>query len=309
MKIVVYQILWFFRRVRRKLTGRQITFDNYAGKKIQGHQEANDKIAQWIREGRSFAAGRFGSVELEAVWRSDWPYNSKKREKILIQMKNNAGFFPEDPVLMQAFAKLMKHSCAQIDLLAVWYNRMEDYVVDCYGENCQLTDLTALEPWYVKSPWTKALKGKRVLVIHPFVDTIKKQYEKRGYLFENKEILPEFAALYTVKAVQTIAGANDDRFQNWFEALDWMAEEAMKTDFEVAIIGCGAYGFPLAARLKEAGRSAVHMGGATQLLFGIKGKRWDNHPVIGKLYNEYWVRPGESEKPVGAEGVEDGCYW
>ena len=65
----------------------------------------------------------------------------------------------------------------------------------------------------------------------------------------------------------------------------------------------------LAARIKEAGRQAVHMGGATQLLFGIKGKRWDVHPVISGLYNDYWVRPDESERPKGAESVEDGCYW
>lgn len=310
MKIVVYQILWFIRRVRRKLTGHQITFDKkYVGKEVLRIQKANNIMAQWISESRSFAVGRLGGTELDAVWRSDLPQSRKQRDRVLNQMKNYSGFFPQDPALLKDFAALMKRSCAQIDMLAVWYNTMEDYVIDCYGESCQLTDLTALEPWYVKTPWTKALQGKRVLVVHPFTDTIKEQYKKRTYLFENKEILPEFGALYTVKAVQTIAGAKDDRFQNWFEALEWMVEEAMKTDFEVAIIGCGAYGFPLAARLKAAGRSAVHMGGATQLLFGIKGKRWDNHPVIGKLYNEYWVRPGVSEKPAGAEGVEDGCYW
>ena len=88
-----------------------------------------------------------------------------------------------------------------------------------------------------------------------------------------------------------------------------MFEQAMKTDFEVAIIGCGAYGFPLAAKIKSSGRSAVHMGGAVQLLFGIKGKRWDTHPVIGKMYNEYWVRPDDSERPKGLEAVEGGCYW
>ena len=37
---------------------------------------------------------------------------------------------------------------------------------------------------------------------------------------------------------------------------------------------------------------AVQMSGATQLLFGIKGKRWDTHPIISKLYNEAWGPPG-----------------
>ena len=51
------------------------------------------------------------------------------------------------------------------------------------------------------------------------------------------------------------------------------------------------------------------MSGATQLLFGIKGKRWDDHPVIGKLYNDAWVRPAESEGIARRETVEGGSYW
>ena len=75
--------------------------------------------------------------------------------------------------------------------------------------------------------------------------------------------------------------------------------------FDIAIIGCGAYGMPLAAYCKQIGKKAVHLGGATQLLFGIKGKRWDNY----SLYNDYWVRPLESETPRNAGKIESGCYW
>lgn len=308
-KIKQYQVNWFFRKIKRKLTGKSIEFNVYAGREIMQLQEANDMIAHSISEGLSFAAGRLGATELQTVWKTDLPQNKEEKKRILNQMKTYSGFFPMDTELLQDFSNIMKNACGQMDLLAVWFNEMEDYIIDMYGGNCRLTYLRALEPWYVEHPWTGSLKGKKVLIIHPFADTIKKQYEKRDFLFKNKEILPEFKALYTVKAVQTIANAKDDRFKTWFEALDWMFAEAMKTDFEVAIIGCGAYGFPLAAKIKSAGRSAIHMGGATQLLFGIKGNRWDTHPVIGKLYNEYWVRPDDSEKPEGLEAVEGGCYW
>ena len=56
-------------------------------------------------------------------------------------------------------------------------------------------------------------------------------------------------------------------------------------------------------------KQAIHMGGATQLLFGIKGGRWDTHPVISKLYNEHWVRPAASETPNSIQRVQGGCYW
>lgn len=78
------------------------------------------------------------------------------------------------------------------------------------------------------------------------------------------------------KSVQTMCFNKDERFSDWFEALDFMYHEAMAKDFDVAIIGCGAYGFPLAAKLKRAGKIAIHLGGVTQLLFGIKGRRWEN---------------------------------
>ena len=115
----------------------------------------------------------------------------------------------------------------------------------------------------------------------------------------------------TLKAIQTLCGEKDERFGTWFDALDYMYKEAMKIDFDIAIIGCGAYGMPLAAMLKKAGKQAIHLGGATQLLFGIKGRRWEeNYPSkIATFFNEYWVYPAESEKPKNASTVEMGCYW
>ncbi len=112
-----------------------------------------------------------------------------------------------------------------------------------------------------------------MLVIHPFENTIRKQYEKKDLLFENPDVLPDFKLL-TLKAVQSI-GNKSNGFGDWFEALDFMYDEALKRDFDVAILGCGAYGLPLAARLKQAGKQVIHLGGSVQILFGIKRNRWD----------------------------------
>ena len=57
------------------------------------------------------------------------------------------------------------------------------------------------------------------------------------------------------------------------------------------------------------GKSAIHMGGAIQHLFGIKHARGLNNPSIKKDYNEFWVFPDESERPKGSEKIEGGCYW
>ena len=120
--------------------------------------------------------------------------------------------------------------------------------------------------------------------------------------------MPQFASVEYVKAIQSNAGGTT-KYPNWFAALDNMKSEISKANFDIAIIGAGAYGLPLAAYVKTMGKQAVQMSGATQVLFGIKGKRWDTHPVISKFYNEAWVRPLKIETPPEIKKVEGGSYW
>jgi len=121
--------------------------------------------------------------------------------------------------------------------------------------------------------------------------------------------LPVFE-LKTVKAVQSIAGSIVG-FETWFDAYSYMCDEIAKVNFDIAIIGAGAYGLPLASFVKRLGRQAIHMGGVTQILFGIKGRRWevDYAESIAKLFNEHWISPSQSEIPKGHNRVEEGCYW
>ena len=126
-------------------------------------------------------------------------------------------------------------------------------------------------------------------------------------LFENPNILPQFN-LITLKAVQSIAN-NKPEFEDWFIALDSMKNQIDEIDFDIALIGCGAYGFPLAAHIKRKGKKAVLLGGALQILFGIRGKRWEQHSQISLLINEHWSRPLTSEVPNDSKKIDGGSYW
>lgn len=57
------------------------------------------------------------------------------------------------------------------------------------------------------------------------------------------------------------------------------------------------------------GKKAIHLGGPLQLLFGIKGGRWDNGDIGKVFYNEYWTRPLLEETPEKFKNIEGGCYW
>ena len=217
---------------------------------------------------------------------------------------------------LERFGELMIEDSKHVDILGSW--RIEERrLIDI--NKVKTIQLLLLEPYHAKHPWSRVLKGKKVLVIHPFAETIQHQYEqKRTLLFKNPDVLPEFQ-LETIKAVQSLGGQSP--FNTWFDALEYMKDEIDKRDYDIALIGCGAYGFPLAAHVKRTGKKAVHLGGALQLLFGIKGKRWIN-PYYGKVFlpflkenyynnlmNEFWVYPSESERPSNAANVEGACYW
>ena len=124
-------------------------------------------------------------------------------------------------------------------------------------------------------------------------------------MFENKNVLPKFE-LKTLKSVQSLGGEKT-KYLTWFDALHSMEKKIDKIDFDVAIIGCGAYGLPLAAYIKRKGKQAIHLGGATQILFGVKGKRWEDRKL--KYINKYWINPDEKDKPKNFKKVENGCYW
>ncbi|MFA5329760.1 MAG: hypothetical protein WC384_18335 [Prolixibacteraceae bacterium] len=237
--------------------------------------------------------------------------------KIINQMQQWSGFFPANEDKIEQFCELMIHNIKELDILGSWLAN-ETYFKQHLAHTKKIR-LMYLDPYWSMIPWTKALKGKNILVVHPFAESIKKQYRKREFLFENQDILPEFKSLTVIKAVQSL-GQPDSRFNDWFEALEYMKEEINKIDFDICLIGCGAYGFPLAAHVKRIGKKAVHIGGSLQLLFGIRGKRWENdnphYTDPGNVYiyynglpNEYWVRPSENEKPTNHEKVENSCYW
>jgi hypothetical protein len=281
------------------------------GKKVLSAQSGNNKIGAAIITSQPFLAARIGSVELNCLY-----FYLSERQKLKTiypdyirkTMENNAGFFPTDDACLDKFCNLLISDLKEVNLMGVWYNKNEDYICRKLCPNATLSDLACLEPYYHKLPWSRWLAGKKVLVVHPCSQSITLQYKNnRENIFINQSILPQFD-LSSIRAVQSAAGEKTE-FKNWFVALDNMKEKISQSDFDVAIIGAGAYGLSLAAYVKKLGKKAIHLGGATQILFGIKGKRWDNFPKVFQFYNKYWVRPLPEETPEGAKKVEGGCYW
>lgn len=314
---------FLIRSLRHILRKSEYT-ENYVQYRGQiGNNIVRECVLEAFEEKKGLMIAKFGTIELKSV--VGCKLESLRFNKVLFSellcdyinvmpqdrlnsLCKNAGFFPNDLTLQKRFAELMMSDIKYLDILGSSCYE-EKYLWDDIKNIKRIEINSYLAPFLWEKPWTSVLKGKKVLVVHPFEKSIVQQYAKRKELFEDPMVLPEFKELQTIKAVQSIAGEKTS-FCNWFEALDYMKSEIDKRDFDVAIIGCGAYGFPLAAHVKRSGKVAIHMAGWTQMLFGIYGKRWlEDQSGFSKYINDYWIRPSESEKPNNAYAVEGGCYW
>lgn len=302
-----------------KLQGRQ-----YFGYVDMFNQDANDYILTQLQTGKPLLVSKFGTTELETM--EDFRIKNEKKISLLgylnfITGKRTklyvngstvdrlymlSGFFPNDEALMEQFYLENESAVRQIDILGSY--QVNEYLFRKELKNAVRVNLDGYyAPFYYSNPWTKYLKGKKVLVVHPFSEDIQLQYKKRKFLWQDEDVLPEFD-LITYKAVQSIVGTKTE-FATWFDALQKMKDDISQIDFDIALVGCGAYGMPLAAHCKQMGKQVVHLAGWLQVLFGIKGTRWDNNPRVSKYYNEYWIRPSAQNRLQGMEKVENGCYW
>ncbi len=314
-----FDMFWKFypaamtRMAFKKITNKKLRSKIYGGGKLVYSQEdANEMLKNALSDNKPFMFGRHGTNELLIA-----SHGLMLEKGILTDMDCNklnvgcehSGFFPNEKEAYKKFNELIIDASEQSDIYGTFRMLMEDYYIKHYmKKDVKLTHLNMLDFWRYKEPFTCALKGQKVLVVHYLANQIEDQYKKRELLFDNPSVLPEFE-LMTMPAVQTIAGNRDPRFNTWFEALDYMYEETKKYDYDVALLGCGAYGMPLAAKLKKDGKKVVYMGGVVQMLFGIRGKRWDEMPEAAALYNEHWVSPDPNFIPKNSESVEEGCYW
>jgi hypothetical protein len=219
----------------------------------------------------------------------------------------NAGIWPRPAHFAEAAAEATKTA----DILAAgWYPPYaaaeENFL---HNTHSLKVNLPALEPYYAPEhlQWTRLLAGQRVAVVSPFSETIQQQLKKP--IWPNG-LLPSSIDWQTVRTgfPPSIApnGPCAWSVSCWQEAVDLLVSQVEAAKVRVVLLGCGALGMLAAHRLSASGHICIVLGGALQLLFGIKGRRWLTEPVA-EHFNEHWIFP--LERPQEAAIIEGGCYW
>jgi hypothetical protein len=297
-------------------------FSNSMTSEIEGGASRLVKLLQTaLTKKEGCLVGRFGTIECNVLHWLTWRANVECPEEIRAVLERNAGIFPGDVESVRVWGEATKAAFQAADCLAVgWYaptKDMELQLLGTWGWDAERVALRSLEPYYVApaNRWTRLLAGRRVCAVSSFAETAAEQAAKgEEAIWGDMEMFGGDVAWSFVRTgyapclAQGRAGWEESPCC-WQEAVEWTVREVLLKDPEVVIIGCGGLGMVIGARLKKAGKICLVLGGATQVLFGIKGERWRQHTVIGKLWNSEWVWPSEEETPHGAEEVEGGCYW
>jgi hypothetical protein len=283
-------------------------------------------LSKKIDLGEPLCIGRLGGEESRYLGALSKSYSRNFVTRKLIQptltkrrssVGKLAGFYFSSSDEEKKFYDLYLECLNKTDVLGIWGTAFAWFENRGLNGSATAINLGATSPWVepypystnfkkVLRPWTSALEGKKVLVISPFARSIIEQYKHHKDLFYGVK-LPSFD-LRTIKSPMTFTG-NGSNGISWFDNLNIMESMMEEEVFDVALIGCGAYSFPLAAHAKKIGAQGIHCGGGLQLFFGIMGNRWVHSDYVLKYKNNFWKYPEDDERPMNAQEVENSSYW
>jgi hypothetical protein len=297
----------FIRRANNLLTSGRST-------KVACPDKLEDQILfDYLKSKRIFTAGKIGTAEILGLEfhnrRIRWPVAALSWRRPAARLANNAGFFPIEKKHFKGWDKIMRKSVENLNFVCLWQKDpflrvYESNLVRLLAPNAHHIQMSSLGKNILPD-----LDGYKILVISPFVSTMQHQIPKLKKIHDPEDLKKinwdGIASNICFLRCPFQWHLEQSPFASWEDGLNKLTELALSKKFDIALIGAGAWSIPLGSAVKKAGRSAIHTGGETQLLFGIQGKRWDSYG----FYNSSWTSCLPEETPMGTNKIDSGCYW
>lgn len=300
---------------------------SFGNRPIFNDDYGNNIIADKVKIGEPFCFGRIGMSEMMVLYNHlrgnswDTPVLTPT-VSVRHQARFMGGLYPPTDGMLNRFCEYYLSRIKEVDMYGTWvqsagYGHLGESALcqDYVNPSAVLTTMNPPISFDRENPWTLELKGKTLLVAHPFSESIESQAKNLKNIWSGKAVFPDDVKIKTLK-VPLYDYLIEPEFPDWFSALEDMKRKMENTQFDVLIVGAGFWGVPLALHAKKIGKIGLHTAGATQLLFGIRGKRWDgNKQYQEQFFNEHWVRPLPKETPAPKFEEykeffhEGGCYW
>lgn len=184
-------------------------------------------------------------------------------------------------------------------------NSFQYPIVGNYGpllnliSNKILVNYTIIEDFFNIHHWFPCLNDKKILIISPFTNEIKRQLDKKENIFTNNTSYnnnfesmkyPNFKKVEYVTMPLTTNNFTTPH-KNIIETDMTLCEEIKQKDFDICLLLAGAHTYFISNFIRrELNKSSIHLGGCGQLLFGIKGPRWETTYFL-PFMNEHWIFP------------------
>ena len=155
-------------------------------------EEANLLLYHRLRQGQPVLAGKLGSVESRLL--GEFRYGAlglaRFSRRSRQQAHQNAGIFPIDDASLEIAAAELWMALQQLELLGCWPVEYQARLLMDLPQPPLRCEMPDLEPFGHLLPWTAALEGLRVLVLHPFSRSFAQQWQRREQLFPQRPVLP-----------------------------------------------------------------------------------------------------------------------
>jgi len=284
------------------------------------------QIGAALAGGAGYAAGKIGFSEQNwlyyPIFRAAQPGLRQRRTYEALRKfhcERQAGVFPADKAFLDAFTAWHAGHVAQLDCLGLFGAAQESRIVAHYGLPAHLIGYETLRPDR-SSPgragpcYLPFFAGRRLLIVSSFADLLARRATPAVFEAVWANIGKRWFAPASVAALEfpyCYPGSDRGGFATCIDLFDDIARRMAAIEFDVALIGAGALGIPIAAQAKKLGRVGLSLGGELQVLFGVSGRRWREDPLWkSRYFNDAWIDLPERYHPPDKGRIADGgAYW
>lgn len=281
-----------------------------------------------IRHRQGFAIGKLGYSEqlllryLPLLEEHPGFIQRQSLESVLKwHCEHQFGVFPTDPVFLEKFASFYTLKVRDIDILGVFEVARERAMLQQSQLQAAIIPFKDTEPdrSVPDNPsacYLPLLARQKLVFISPFAHLLKKRatqeiFESVWAKTHKKWFHPAGIEALEIPYSYGNSVATHQQFGTSIQLYAHICERLDAVDYDVAFLGVGALGLPLAAHIKAQGKVAISLGGHLQVLFGIKGARWnESQEWKSQYFNEAWIDMPQEYHPKDTAALTDNsAYW
>ena len=291
---------------------------------LSSRSDFTDALRVALAAERGFACGKLGGSE--RAWLSHPPrietMEGLSRRALELSLANlslrHSGIWPTDLDSLLAFCEVFRGAVCELDAIGLFGDAfaselaiVEEVRPPGMLMRCQDQEPIRQRGALAEGCWLELLRGRRVLVVCPFADFLRDRARADVYEAAWSSAGKRWFEPKSVSSIELPYGfdpATQARYGSALELLDDVARRIDELHFDVALIGAGGLGIPLAAHVKGTGRVGLSLGGHLQVMFGVSGERWQGKPEWRDgIINDAWARLPERYRPDPSWTAED--YW